>query len=376
MNLIVNTSNLYVGGGLQVAISFVNELLLLEDENSYHVFLSQAASSQIKQNEFPKNFHFYLIEKSPSSLKHRKAVIKQLDELENTIQPDVVLSVFGPTFWTPKAVHIMGFALPWLINPDSASFGQLPFIKRIKKRLEIRYKSYFVKNNADYYITETEDTKLRLSKYHNIVEEKIFVVSNTYNSYFDVPVTSSVSLPIREVSEFRFITISHNYPHKNLKIIRDVIPYLKEQKIQYKFVLTIDKDSYGALFSDLKDYIITLEPINTDLCSSAYDQCDALFLPTLLECFTASYPEAMKMRKPILTSNLSFAQDICQDSALYFDPLDPKDIADKIIQLAEDKQLQHKLIEKGTKRLEHFETAKSRAEKYLNICEKIITKEK
>ena len=92
----------------------------------------------------------------------------------------------------------MGFALPWLINPNSSAFGQLAFVKRVRKQLEILYKSYFVRNNADYYVTETEDTKSKLSQLHSINTDKIFVVGNTYNSYFDEPITKSVSLPERQ----------------------------------------------------------------------------------------------------------------------------------------------------------------------------------
>ena len=277
MKLLINTSNLYVGGGLQVAISFINELRLLKLDNDYHVFLSQAANKQLDRISFPNNFHFYLIEKSPSSLLHRKEIVKQLDELEENIRPDIIFSVFGPTFWRPKTSHVMGFALPWLINPNSSAFGQLAFVKRVRKQLEILYKSYFVRSNADYYVTETEDTKSKLSQLHSINADKIFVVGNTYNSFFDEPIIKSVFLPERQVSEFRLLTISHNYPHKNLKIIKEIIPYLKEQASQYKFVLTIDKESYESLFSDVQDYVTTLKPINTDLCPSAYDQCDVKF---------------------------------------------------------------------------------------------------
>ena len=65
-------------------------------------------------------------------------------------------------------------------------------------------------------------------------------------------------------------------------------------------------------------------------CPKLYNQADAMFLPTLLETFSASYPEAMKMERPILTSDLDFAKDICGDAALYFNPLDSYDIANKI----------------------------------------------
>ncbi len=80
----------------------------------------------------------------------------------------------------------------------------------------------------------------------------------------------------------------------------------------------------------------------------------------------------MKMKKPILTSDLSFAHDICGDAAEYFNPLNPEDIANKIINLANDKNRQNELIKKGERRLLDFETPKSRAEKYLAICNQIV----
>lgn len=371
MRLIINTSNLYVGGGVQVAVSFINELKNIGLDNVYHVYLSCVINEQIDTKSFPENFHFYIINKSPSSLKSRKKIVKKLNFLESKINPDIVFSVFGPTYWRPKNKHIMGFALVWLINPESSVFGELPLIKRIINFLEIKYKAYHVKRNADYYITETDDAKSRLARIHNIEADKIYVVGNAYNSFFDQAEFKKVKFPLRKDKEFRLITISHNYVHKNLKIIRDVIPYLRDKELDYKFVLTIDKISYELLFGDLKEHVINLGAINSNLCPSAYEQSDALFLPTLLECFTASYPEAMKMNKPILTSNLSFARGICKDAALYFEPQDPLDIANKIIELSLNRSLQKTIIEKGNDYLGGFETAQSRARKYVEVFEHV-----
>ena len=75
----------------------------------------------------------------------------------------------------------------------------------------------------------------------------------------------------------------------------------------------------------------------------------------------------MKMKKPILTSNYSFATSICGDAASYFDPTNPNDIADKIIELIENKEKYDQLLEKGTIQLKNFGTAKTRASKYLEI---------
>ncbi len=375
MKILINTSNLSIGGGMQVALSFINELNNLKLDNEYHIFLSVALKNQINQTFFLSNFYFYCIEKSPSSLRTRKQIVSQLDALENDINPDIVLSVFTPTYWRPKSTHIVGFALGWMINPHSEAYRVLGLKQKIRRKLDSMYKTYYVKRDADYYIVETEDVKEKLFKVLNIVKEKTFVVGNTYSSEFDQDNYAELSLPERSNHEFRLVTIAHNYPHKNIKIIKEVLPYLKDSALNYKFFITIDDENYRTIFKGLEDRVINLGSVESKYCPSLYDQCDALFLPTLLESFTASYPEAMKMKKPILTSDLSFAHTLCQDAAFYFDPLDPKDIANKIIELSEDQQLQNELIIKGTERLKDFETAESRARKYLSICEKIIKKD-
>ena len=374
MNFLINTSNLYVGGGLQVALSFINELKQINTRQEYHVFLSQAVDKQIDQKKFPTNFHFYLIERSPSSLKTRKQIVRQLDALEEQIKPDIVFSVFGPSYWKPKAKHLTGFADGWVYNPHSIAYSRLSFLTRMKRKLHGKYKSYYLKKDADYFVMETEDAKKKLSTTLNINEENIFVVGNTYSTIFDNSHFIQeqdkyyINLQSKE-DEFRLIYIAHNHPNKNLQIINDLLPLLEDTNI--KFVLTLDEDSFTNLFPKQTDKIINIGPILQKSCPSVYKQCDALFAPTLLETFSAAYPEAMKMEKPILTSNYSFATEVCQDAALYFDPLDPTEIAKKIKLLIADEALQKELVEKGKKRVKEFETARSRAEKYISICEQI-----
>jgi glycosyltransferase involved in cell wall biosynthesis len=141
-------------------------------------------------------------------------------------------------------------------------------------------------------------------------------------------------------------------------------------------ILTIDKESYKTLFPTNPANIINIGPISQKSCPSIYAQADALFAPTILETFSAAYPEAMKMRIPILTSDYSFTRDVCNDAALYFNPLDEKDIMIKIEELIKNNELKNKLIENGEKQLMKFETSSIKAKKYIQICENIIKKEK
>ncbi len=126
------------------------------------------------------------------------------------------------------------------------------------------------------------------------------------------------------------------------------------------------------LFDDShKKFIFNVGPVQVMECPSLYEECDFMFLPTLLECFSASYVEAMLMAKPILTSDLGFAHTVCDDAAVYFNPVDPDDIIDKIVYLMNTSKLRDVLVENGKKRLSAFNSPTGRAETFLSICKKM-----
>jgi glycosyltransferase involved in cell wall biosynthesis len=305
-------------------------------------------------------------------MRHGIGVINQLRKLEYRIKPDCVFTVFGPSYWTPEAPHLLGFAQGYYLYPESPFFGRINLSDRIKINLLKIIHRFFFKRNADHYCVETEDAKEKLALFLSKNKENIEVISNTYHSAFNVHLNGDLILLPKRCDEIRLITISSFYMHKNLEIIKDVITELKNKStLKFIFILTIDFSTFEKIFKEFKENIINMGPVPIDLCPKLYHECDFLFLPTLVEIFSASYPEAMKMKKPILTSDLSFAHDICGDAAEYFNPLDPVNIANKIILLTSSKNRQMELIEKGEKRLQHFVTPKIRALKVLEICEKL-----
>lgn len=236
------------------------------------------------------------------------------------------------------------------------------------------FKFFSLEKHADYYVTETEDASTRLAKKLKIERGKVFTVNNAYHGIYNTPDKwLNVSKKVTNASGFKLITISAFYPHKNLAIIPQVIDYINANypDFEFTFILTFDESKFPKLSEDQKRHLLFLGKVNIEECPPLYQQADALFMPTLLECFTVSYLEAMKMKIPILTSDLPFAYDICQDAALYFEPLNPKSVGESIFKLAKDENLRHTLIKNGSNQLKRFGTATDRAKSYISILEKI-----
>ena len=115
----------------------------------------------------------------------RFKIIKELEKIENKVNPDIVFTIFGPSYWRPKNKHIMGFADGWVYNQDSIAYDRIRFFKRLKMRLLVQYKIYYLKKNADYFVLETQDAVSKLSKILRLNNNNFFVVGNTYSAIFD-----------------------------------------------------------------------------------------------------------------------------------------------------------------------------------------------
>jgi glycosyltransferase involved in cell wall biosynthesis len=377
VRLVINCSDIKATGATQVSISFINECIR-HTGNEYFVFASSTIARQLEIDKFPSNFHFYIFDYKPFFNKMGLKSWRKLIELEKIIRPDCVFSVFGPSVWKPSAPHLMGYAYPYYVYPESPFFSIISAKRRFKIKLHKAFHKYYLERNGEHYVCETEDVSRRLPGFIRCKTGNIYTVTNSYNHFFrGVTSSGDKMLPLKADGEFRFVTLSSFADHKNLIILDKVIPLLLEKYpgIYCSFVLTIDETLFQQSFSKIaRSRIINLGRIRAADCPKVYDECDAMFLPTLMECFSASYAESMKMGKPVLTSDLAFAHTVCQDAAVYFNPMDPDEIAFKIYSLVTDPILQKKMVLNGHYRLAAFDTPETRAFKYLEFCKQISKK--
>ncbi len=75
----------------------------------------------------------------------------------------------------------------------------------------------------------------------------------------------------------------------------------------------------------------------------------------------------MAIGLPIVTTDLDFAHDVCDDAALYYRPRDAGGAADAIERLLDDRQLWERLIARGKEVLERYPTPHERYEQYIRL---------
>jgi glycosyltransferase involved in cell wall biosynthesis len=307
-----------------------------------------------------------------------------LREIEKGFAPDVVLTIFGPAYWKPQALHVCGFAEPWLYTSNRYAWQLLSFQKKITFQMRCIYKKLaFISGNIRAFIVETDALSREIEEAWP--RKPVFVIPNNCGqAFYEYEHNTSAHNPImlaKDEDEFRIVTLSQYYEHKNLEIIPRVARTMKDRNplLRFKFFLSLDEAStaWQRIHRSAEGFgvgrcVCTVGVVQPQIAPFFYEGADAMYLPSVLECFSANYPEAMITGVPIVTTDLPFAHSVCEDAALYCVPLDAQSAADRLIELWCDKSLQQRLTEKGREIVKGFLTPQQKAQKYIEVCESLM----
>jgi len=103
---------------------------------------------------------------------------------------------------------------------------------------------------------------------------------------------------------------------------------------------------------------------------SLYKNAISYVFPSFYEGFGIPPLEAMQCSTPVIASNVSAIPEVCgEGNALFFDPYNVDDIADKMGKIVSDDSIRNKLIKNGLKRVGEFSWRKM-ADSILKIYNK------
>lgn len=363
--VLINASNLHNGGGVQVATSFLFEISLMDNINLkiYNVVVSIEISNNLKSLEVDvSKFGSYNVINNYGL----RAIFSPLNQ--EIYKYDLVFTIFGPNYLRKKAKkEVIGFAQSWILNFDNPISRDLSFYERNK--LKARYLLqwiFFLR--SDHYVVELEHVKKSLHTLKNVPNHDVSVVYNTVSSlYKDQSKWKSIIINKGKES-FSLGIVTRDYPHKNLDILPTVANILKlEYNLNVHFYVTLNDEEWSTKNYFFKQYVSTVGSLSLDECPSFYQQVDGVIFPSLLECFSATPLEAMVMEKPLFASDRGFVRDVCQEHAIYVDPLDASNIALNIANYFQSNKEDKIDLQQAKSHAHNFSSAKSRAEKYLHI---------
>ena len=132
MSFLINATNLHVGGGVQVATSFIVELTLMPKlPLGLFVWASDAVDANLRKlgcdvSVLPN----YEVINSYGL----KLLVSPLRSRLNDF--DAVFTVFGPLYcWRLWGSNIIGFAQPWIIYPNNEIYSAMSWSQRFLSRL-------------------------------------------------------------------------------------------------------------------------------------------------------------------------------------------------------------------------------------------------
>ena len=374
MRILINASNLKAGGGLQVADS-VCRMLDRFPQHEFSVVLSSALSGTYAAIKDVPNITAYIYDVRRNALSLLLGRDLFLDNLVQEAGIESVLTIFGPSVWIPRAPHLCGFARAQMVIKESPFYTGMKTPARWKQRLRYCIRAKAFKRCSQSFYTENPYISERLGRMWG--KKKIYTVSNYYNQVFDNEEQwREKALPSFE--GVTLLTIAAPYAHKNLPIAAAVARILRQDRpeCRFRFVMSIEPRELGADIGGIEDCFVFLGRVDIAECPSLYAQSDIVFLPTLLECFTAVYPEAMRMEKPIVTTDLEFARGLCGEAAEYYSAIDARSCAETIYRVATDAALRERLVEKGKAQLCRFDDYARRAEKLIALTERVALEKK
>ena len=373
MNILINASNLKAGGGLQVADSICRELWRFS-QHHFIVVLSSYFGDTCAAVEKMSNATLYSHDVKSDVATTMRGRDEYLDNLVKEERVDVVLTVFGPSVWIPKVPHLCGFARAQMVIKESPFYTQMEKKQLLIQRLRYGIRESAFKRCSKYFYTENPYISTRLEKMWS--GKKVFTVTNYYNQVFDYPEQWKEKL-LPEYDGITLLTIATPYPHKNMAMAADAAKLLRDQhpELRIRFVFSIERNELRADLNGIEDCFKFVGKVDISECPSLYQQCDIVFQPTLLECFTAAYPEAMRMERPIITTDLEFARGLCGKAAEYYSAIDAQACADAIYKVASDKLLRERLVAEGKEQLKKFDNYSQRAEKLIKLTEEIVKME-
>jgi len=293
-----------------------------------------------------------------------------VDLYRNAQRPDVF---FSPTHYSPRFSPV-----PTVVSVMDLSYILYPELFKKSDLYQLKNWTAYSVKNAKRIFTISQSSKDDIIKTYQISPQKVVVTyPGIKKENSKTEMASTVTLKNKYgVSGDYILFVGTLQPRKNIVRLIEAFQLVSSKFDDITLVIIGKK---GWMFEDilntpakkgLSDRVKFLSFVPDDDLASFYKRAIFFILPSLYEGFGLPVLEAMKQGCPVITSNVSSLPEAGGDAALYVDPTDTEDIAQKMKLLLQDKDLRKKLTEKGFDQIKKFSWEKT-AKKTLEVLEEV-----
>ncbi|HLD28071.1 MAG TPA: glycosyltransferase family 1 protein [Patescibacteria group bacterium] len=240
-------------------------------------------------------------------------------------------------------------------HPDSRATTLSPILYKIK----LFFYGLIIKSTAkraDKIITVSQYSKKDIIHTLGASADKIFVTYEGIDAQIAIKENYESILSKFNLTQNNYLLyIGSAYPHKNLERLISAFDQIIKSRDDLKLVLVGKKDFfYTGLekyikekYQALSERIVITDYLSDHDLSGLYQGASCYVFPSLIEGFGLPPLEAQKAGLAVVSSNTTCLPEILSGGAIYFDPNNSVDIADKIKIILSDDNLRQDLIKRG-----------------------------
>lgn len=364
----------------------LEHLLSVDKENQYTLLIRPAGVKQVKEHGLWNN----------SKLK-----IEVLDIAHYSLEEQTKFLIwlnkkpFDLVYFT-QFNHPALYRKPYIVTiHDMTTFGYFSYENPLKVALFKKIMKSAIHDSKNV-ITISKYSKEEMINYYRVDENKIKIIHPGIDKNYIRVSKMDQADRMKLGDKFKkYYNLSGHYllytgmwkKHKNLKRLLQAVNQVQNKGMEIQLVLAgkIDRNEPEIISeiekinnhpiekTDSDDKIFVAGFIPEELLTAAYAGAIAYVQPSLNEGFGLPPLEAMSCGTPVVASNISATPEILGEAALYFNPEDINDMAEKIERIVCDQRLRLDLRKKGLGQIQKY-SWENNAKKTLEVINEVFKK--
>jgi len=217
-------------------------------------------------------------------------------------------------------------------------------------------------NQADMVATVSHTVQREFEK-HKLTKRPIIVIPNAPQKFTKYPVVS-------HGAPKNIIYMGSFMPYKNTEVLIEGMKWLPGRTLHLLSKITPERKKELVKLVPKGAHVVFHGGVSDDEYEKMLASNAVLATGSFIEGFGIPVAEALAMGVPAVVSNIPVFHEVAAGGAVYFDPLKPKDFADKVKTL-DQKSVRDDLVKNGKQHIETFNWDRS-AQALLNAINSLL----